>query len=121
MVLVFAVAIFRDFFAAEPDGYGHAGTARSVLRGALAWNRRARRDELSRLIHGARISLVVGLCAPVIGLVIGGGSACSPVIRRPVRDARSSAHGCAAAFPPLISAGCDCLCRESISIFFWGR
>ena len=30
------------------------------------------RDELSRLIYGARISLVVGLCAPVIGLVIGG-------------------------------------------------
>src|SRR5258705_8484843 len=30
------------------------------------------RDELSRLIHGARISLVVGLCAPVIGLTIGG-------------------------------------------------
>jgi peptide/nickel transport system permease protein len=30
------------------------------------------RDELSRLIHGARISLVVGICAPLIGLVIGG-------------------------------------------------
>jgi peptide/nickel transport system permease protein len=30
------------------------------------------RDELSRLIHGARISLVVGLCAPIIGLIIGG-------------------------------------------------
>ena len=30
------------------------------------------RDELSRLIHGARISLVVGLCAPVIGLAVGG-------------------------------------------------
>jgi len=30
------------------------------------------RDELSRLIHGARISLVVGLCAPVIGLIGGG-------------------------------------------------
>ena len=30
------------------------------------------RDELSRLIYGARISLVVGLCAPVIGLVVGG-------------------------------------------------
>src|SRR5215475_10059720 len=30
------------------------------------------RDELSRLIHGARISLVVGLFAPVIGLVLGG-------------------------------------------------
>ena len=30
------------------------------------------RDELSRLVHGARISLIVGLCAPVIGLAIGG-------------------------------------------------
>src|SRR5262249_26327777 len=30
------------------------------------------RDELSRLIYGARISLVVGLCAPVIGLTFGG-------------------------------------------------
>src|SRR5882724_7264631 len=30
------------------------------------------RDELSRLIHGARISLIVGLCAPVIGVTIGG-------------------------------------------------
>ena len=30
------------------------------------------RDELSRVIHGARISLVVGICAPIIGLVIGG-------------------------------------------------
>jgi peptide/nickel transport system permease protein len=30
------------------------------------------RDELARLIYGARISLVVGLCAPMIGLVIGG-------------------------------------------------
>jgi peptide/nickel transport system permease protein len=30
------------------------------------------RDELSRLVHGARISLIVGVCAPVIGLAIGG-------------------------------------------------
>ena len=30
------------------------------------------RDELSRLIYGARISLTVGLLAPVIGVVIGG-------------------------------------------------
>jgi peptide/nickel transport system permease protein len=29
------------------------------------------RDELARLIYGARISLVVGLCAPVIGLTVG--------------------------------------------------
>src|SRR3954452_7661846 len=26
------------------------------------------RDELARLIHGARISLTVGLCAPMIGI-----------------------------------------------------
>jgi peptide/nickel transport system permease protein len=30
------------------------------------------RDELARLIHGARVSLTVGLCAPVIGIGIGG-------------------------------------------------
>jgi peptide/nickel transport system permease protein len=30
------------------------------------------RDELARLIYGARVSLTVGLCAPVIGLTIGG-------------------------------------------------
>jgi peptide/nickel transport system permease protein len=30
------------------------------------------RDELARLIFGARISLTVGLCAPIIGLTIGG-------------------------------------------------
>jgi peptide/nickel transport system permease protein len=30
------------------------------------------RDELARLIYGARISLAVGLCAPIIGVTIGG-------------------------------------------------
>jgi peptide/nickel transport system permease protein len=30
------------------------------------------RDELARLIYGARVSLTVGLCAPVIGVVFGG-------------------------------------------------
>jgi peptide/nickel transport system permease protein len=30
------------------------------------------RDELARLIYGARISLTVGLCAPIIGIAIGG-------------------------------------------------
>ena len=30
------------------------------------------RDELARLIYGARVSLTVGLCAPVIGITIGG-------------------------------------------------
>jgi peptide/nickel transport system permease protein len=30
------------------------------------------RDELARVIYGARISLTVGLCAPIIGITIGG-------------------------------------------------
>ena len=30
------------------------------------------RDELARLLYGARISLTVGLCAPIIGIGIGG-------------------------------------------------
>lgn len=30
------------------------------------------RDELARLIFGARVSLTVGLCAPLIGLTVGG-------------------------------------------------
>ena len=30
------------------------------------------RDELARLIYGARVSLTVGLCAPIIGVTIGG-------------------------------------------------
>jgi peptide/nickel transport system permease protein len=30
------------------------------------------RDELARVIYGARISLIVGLCAPVIGITLGG-------------------------------------------------
>src|ERR1700755_1587225 len=29
-------------------------------------------DELARLVYGARISLTVGLCAPIIGITIGG-------------------------------------------------
>src|SRR6201988_2284054 len=30
------------------------------------------RDELARVVYGARISLIVGLCAPIIGLTFGG-------------------------------------------------
>jgi peptide/nickel transport system permease protein len=30
------------------------------------------RDELARVIYGARISLIVGLCAPTIGITLGG-------------------------------------------------
>ncbi len=55
------------------------------------------RDELSRLIYGARISLVVGLCAPVIGLVIRRRARhARGLFPRPVRIAGGRQHGCAA-------------------------
>ena len=73
MTLMFAVAIFADrAAAAEPDRHGHAGAAGAVFGGHWLGTDGLGRDELARLIYGARISLVVGLCAPVIGLTIGG-------------------------------------------------
>ncbi|MFN5108297.1 MAG: ABC transporter permease [Bradyrhizobium sp.] len=73
MVLVFAVAIFADLLPLPSP------TDRDLLegRGPIAaehWlgTDGLGRDELSRLIYGARISLIVGLCAPMIGVTIGG-------------------------------------------------
>ena len=73
MVLVFAVAIFADFLPL-PSPTDMDMLERRAPFSAEHWlgTDGLGRDELSRLIHGARISLVVGLCAPVIGLIIGG-------------------------------------------------
>jgi peptide/nickel transport system ATP-binding protein len=63
------------------------------------------RDELSRLIYGARISLVVGLCAPVIGLTIGGAlGMLAGYFRGRFESAVVGSMDVLLAFPPLVLA-----------------
>jgi len=73
MALVFAVAILADILPL-PSPTDMDMLERRAPVSAEHWlgTDRLGRDELARLIYGARISLVVGLCAPMIGLVIGG-------------------------------------------------
>jgi peptide/nickel transport system permease protein len=73
LLLVFAAAAFADLLPL-PSPTDMDMLERRAPFSALHWlgTDTLGRDELSRLIYGARISLTVGLCAPVIGLVIGG-------------------------------------------------
>jgi len=73
MTLVFALAIFADVLPL-PSPTDMDMLARRAPFSAAHWlgTDGLGRDELSRLIYGARISLIVGLCAPIIGLTIGG-------------------------------------------------
>ena len=72
-VLVLAAAALADFLPL-PSPTDMDMLERRASFSALHWlgTDALGRDELSRLIYGARISLTVGLCAPVIGLVFGG-------------------------------------------------
>ncbi|WP_375779711.1 ABC transporter permease [Bradyrhizobium sp. ma5] len=72
MVLVFAVAIFADLLPL-PSPTDMDMLERRAPFSAEHWlgTDGLGRDELSRLIYGARISLIVGLCAPMIGVTIG--------------------------------------------------
>jgi peptide/nickel transport system permease protein len=73
IVLIVAAAILADLLplpsATEMDMLGK----RAQFSG-LHWlgTDGLGRDELARLVFGARASLLVGLCAPVIGVVVGG-------------------------------------------------
>ncbi len=73
IVLVFAVAIFADVLPL-PSPTDMDMLERRAPFSFAHWlgTDGLGRDELSRLIYGARISLVVGLCAPIIGVTIGG-------------------------------------------------
>jgi peptide/nickel transport system permease protein len=73
MVLVFVLAIFATVLPL-PDPAAMDMLERRAPFSAAHWlgTDGLGRDELARLIHGARVSLLVGLCAPMIGLTIGG-------------------------------------------------
>src|SRR3954465_7700961 len=73
MVLVFAVALLADILP-MPSPTDMDMLERRQLSSAAHWlgTDGLGRDELARLIYGARISLTVGVCAPIIGLIIGG-------------------------------------------------
>ena len=74
VVFVFAAAVFADMLPL-PSPTDMDMLARRAPFAAEHWlgTDGLGRDELSRLVYGARSSLVVGLCAPVIGFVLGGG------------------------------------------------
>jgi peptide/nickel transport system permease protein len=73
MLIVFAVALFADLLPL-PSPTDMDMLERRASFSAAHWlgTDGFGRDELARLIHGARVSLFVGLCAPMISLTIGG-------------------------------------------------
>jgi peptide/nickel transport system permease protein len=63
------------------------------------------RDELARLLYGARISLTVGLCAPVIGIAVGGVlGILAGYFRGRFETAVGGSMDVLLAFPPLVFA-----------------
>src|SRR5450756_411125 len=72
MIFIFTAAALAGLLPFSPTDMDML--ERRAAPSALHWlgNDGLGRDELARLVYGARISLTVGLCAPVIGLTIGG-------------------------------------------------
>ena len=73
IAFVVAIAILAPVLPL-PNPFHMSMLSRRAPISALHWlgTDQLGRDELARLVYGARVSLTVGLFAPVIGLVIGG-------------------------------------------------
>jgi len=73
IALIGLAAIFADLLPiASPTDMDLLGKRALPSAAHLLGNDQLGRDELSRLIYGGRVSLTVGLLAPVIGVLIGG-------------------------------------------------
>jgi peptide/nickel transport system permease protein len=74
IVLIGLAAIFANWLPIQSPTDMDLLAKRAPLfsEGHLLGTDHLGRDELSRLIHGGRVSLTVGLLAPVIGVAIGG-------------------------------------------------
>jgi peptide/nickel transport system permease protein len=106
MALVFAVAILADILPL-PSPTDMDMLERRAPVSAEHWlgTDGLGRDELARLIYGARISLVVGLGAPLIGLVIGGAlGLLAGYVRGRFETLVVGSMDVLLAFPPLILA-----------------
>jgi peptide/nickel transport system permease protein len=104
MIFIFALAIFATVLPI-PDPAAMDMLERRAPFSAAHWlgTDGLGRDELSRLIYGARISLLVGLCAPMIGLTVGGAlGLLSGYFRGRAGTIVLGAMDVLLAFPPLI-------------------
>jgi peptide/nickel transport system permease protein len=106
MIFVFAVAIFADVLPLpSPTDMDMLEKRAPFSFAHWLGTDRLGRDELSRLVYGARISLVVGLCAPIIGVVLGGAlGMLAGYFRGRFESLMVGSMDVLLAFPPLIPA-----------------
>ena len=106
IAVVFAAAVLANLLPL-PNPADMDMLSRRMLPNAAHWlgTDGLGRDELSRLVYGARISLSVGLIAPMIGLAIGGSfGILAGYFRGRFETVVTAGMDVLLAFPPLVLA-----------------
>ncbi len=106
LAIVFALAIFADLLPlADPTKQSLIARRGAPSLAHLLGTDSLGRDMLSRLIHGARASLTVGLAAPFLGVLVGGAiGLLAGYIRGRLELIALGAMDVLLAFPPLVLA-----------------